>query len=112
MRVAVVGAGTARVFDEVSQSDDQSLEVAFSPSKGILSCCFYDILSTCIFSKTNALLFILNYLSALMNFSCSSAMGEVLASELPRGSESTCKVLYPASAKASREIRESICCLQ
>jgi len=60
VRVAVVGAGTARVFDEVSQSDDQSLEVAFSPSKGILSCCFYDILATCIFSKTNALLFILN----------------------------------------------------
>jgi len=112
VRVAVVGAGTARVFDEVSQSDDQSLEVAFSPSKGILSCGFYDVLSTCIFAKTNALLFILNYLSALMNFSCSSAMGEVLASELPRGSESTCKVLYPASAKASREIRESVFCLQ
>ncbi|KAG2554246.1 hypothetical protein PVAP13_9KG649700 [Panicum virgatum] len=69
VRVAVVGAGTARVFDEVSQSDDQSLEVAFSPSK---------------------------------------AMGEVLASELPRGSESTCKVLYPASAKASREIQEGL----
>ena len=47
-----------------------------------------------------------------MNFPCSSAMGKVLASELPRVSESTCKVLYPASAKASREIRESICCLQ
>jgi len=73
VRVAVVGAGTARVFDEVSQSDDQSLEVAFSPSK---------------------------------------AMGKVLASELPRVSESTCKVLYPASAKASREIRESVFCLQ
>ena len=35
MRVAVVGAGTARTFDEVLQSDDGSLEVAFSPSKGI-----------------------------------------------------------------------------
>ncbi|KAG2542917.1 hypothetical protein PVAP13_9NG813500 [Panicum virgatum] len=69
VRVAVVGAGTARVFDEVSQSDDQSLEVAFSPSK---------------------------------------AMGKVLASELPRVSESTCKVLYPASAKASREIQEGL----
>ncbi|CAL4998608.1 unnamed protein product [Urochloa decumbens] len=66
VRVAVVGAGTARVFDEVSQLDHQSLEVAFSPSK---------------------------------------AMGKSLASELPRGSESTCKVLYPASAKASHEIR-------
>ncbi|CAL5006436.1 unnamed protein product [Urochloa decumbens] len=66
VRVAVVGAGTARVFDEVSQLDHQSLEVAFSPSK---------------------------------------AMGKILASELPRGSESTCKVLYPASAKASHEIQ-------
>ena len=47
-----------------------------------------------------------------MNFPCSSAMGKVLASELPRVSESTCKVLYPASAKASREIRESVFCLQ
>ncbi|KAJ1298475.1 hypothetical protein BS78_01G456400 [Paspalum vaginatum] len=35
VRVAVVGEGTARVFDEVSQSDDQSLEVAFSPSKAM-----------------------------------------------------------------------------
>ncbi|CAL4921149.1 unnamed protein product [Urochloa decumbens] len=69
VRVTVVGAGTARVFDEVSQLDHQSLEVAFSPSK---------------------------------------AMGKVLASELPRGSESTCKVLYPASAKASREIQEGL----
>ncbi|GJN08850.1 hypothetical protein PR202_ga26810 [Eleusine coracana subsp. coracana] len=33
VRIAVVGAGTARVFDEVTQSDGQSLEVAFSPSK-------------------------------------------------------------------------------
>ncbi|CAN6290426.1 unnamed protein product [Urochloa humidicola] len=69
VRVAVVGAGTARVFDEASHSDDQSLEIAFSPS---------------------------------------NAMGKVLASELPRGNESTCKVLYPASAKASREIQEGL----
>ena len=40
MRVAVVGAGTASVFHEVSESGDQSLEVAFSPSKGILPCSF------------------------------------------------------------------------
>ncbi|RLN39885.1 uroporphyrinogen-III synthase, chloroplastic-like [Panicum miliaceum] len=44
VRVAVVGAGTARVFDEVSKSVDQSLEVAFSPSKAIMSCGFYDVL--------------------------------------------------------------------
>ncbi|CAN6302016.1 unnamed protein product [Urochloa humidicola] len=69
VRVAVVGAGTARVFDEVSQLNHQPLEIAFSPSK---------------------------------------AMGEVLASELPRGSESTCKVLYPASAKASHDIQEGL----
>jgi uroporphyrinogen-III synthase len=36
VRIAVVGAGTARTFDDVLQSDDGSLEVAFSPSKGIL----------------------------------------------------------------------------
>ncbi|TVU48149.1 hypothetical protein EJB05_07775 [Eragrostis curvula] len=35
VRIAVVGAGTARVFDEVSLSDDQSLEIAFSPSKAL-----------------------------------------------------------------------------
>lgn len=69
MRVAVVGAGTARVFDEVAQSGDQSLEVAFSPSK---------------------------------------AMGKVLAAELPRSSENRCKVLYPASVKASREIQDGL----
>ncbi|CAN6296232.1 unnamed protein product [Urochloa humidicola] len=69
VRVAVVGAGTARVFDEVSQLNHQPLEFAFSPSK---------------------------------------AMGKVLASELPRGSESTCKVLYPASVKASCEIQEGL----
>ncbi|PUZ47829.1 hypothetical protein GQ55_7G197500 [Panicum hallii var. hallii] len=69
VRVAVVGAGTARVFDEVSQSDDRSLEVAFSPSK---------------------------------------AMGKILASELPKSSENTCKVLYPASAKAGHEIQDGL----
>ncbi|KAE8771108.1 uroporphyrinogen III synthase [Hordeum vulgare] len=70
VRIAVVGAGTARTFDEVLQSNDGSLEVAFSPSK---------------------------------------ALGKVLASELPRTSETACKVLYPASAKAGHEIRESFC---
>ncbi|KAK3150694.1 hypothetical protein QOZ80_3AG0236460 [Eleusine coracana subsp. coracana] len=69
VRIAVVGAGTARVFDEVTQSDGQSLEVAFSPSK---------------------------------------ALGKVLASELPRGSEGPCKVLYPASAKAGHEIQNGL----
>ncbi|ONL94372.1 Uroporphyrinogen-III synthase chloroplastic [Zea mays] len=65
VRVAVVGEGTARVFHEVSESDDQSLELAFSPSK---------------------------------------ALGKVLASELPRSNRNSCKVLYPASAKAGHEI--------
>ncbi|KAL6645443.1 hypothetical protein ACP70R_017051 [Stipagrostis hirtigluma subsp. patula] len=69
VRVAVVGSGTARVFDEVSKSDDQSLEIAFSPSK---------------------------------------AMGKFLALELPRDSENTCKVLYPASAKAGHEIQDGL----
>ncbi|XP_066388617.1 uroporphyrinogen-III synthase, chloroplastic-like [Miscanthus floridulus] len=69
VRVAVVGAGTARVFHEVSESGDQSLEVAFSPSK---------------------------------------ALGKVLASELPRSNENSCKVLYPASAKAGHEIQDGL----
>uniref|UniRef100_A0ACD5XCV6 Uncharacterized protein n=2 Tax=Avena sativa TaxID=4498 RepID=A0ACD5XCV6_AVESA len=69
VRIAVVGAGTARTFDEVLQSDDGSLEVAFSPSK---------------------------------------AMGKVLASELPKTSETACKVLYPASAKAGHEIQNGL----
>uniref|UniRef100_A0A0D9VQF5 Uroporphyrinogen-III synthase n=1 Tax=Leersia perrieri TaxID=77586 RepID=A0A0D9VQF5_9ORYZ len=69
VRIAVVGGGTARVFDEVMQSGDGALEVAFSPSK---------------------------------------AMGKVLASELPRTTETTCKVLYPASAKAGHEIQNGL----
>jgi len=69
VQVAVVGAGTARVFDEVLQSEDRSLDVAFSPSK---------------------------------------AMGKVLASELPNSSRNTCKVLYPASAKAGHEIQDGL----
>ncbi|KQK23240.1 uroporphyrinogen-III synthase, chloroplastic isoform X2 [Brachypodium distachyon] len=69
VRIAVVGAGTARTFDKVLHSDDRSLEVAFSPSK---------------------------------------AMGKVLASELPRTSETTCKVLYPASVKAGHEIQNGL----
>ncbi|XP_051183227.1 uroporphyrinogen-III synthase, chloroplastic [Lolium perenne] len=69
VRIAVVGAGTARTFDEVLQSHDGSLEVAFSPSK---------------------------------------AMGKVLASELPRSSETVCRVLYPASAKAGHEIQNGM----
>jgi hypothetical protein len=36
VRIAVVGAGPARIFYEVAQSDGHSLEVAFSPSKGVL----------------------------------------------------------------------------
>ncbi|EAZ25856.1 hypothetical protein OsJ_09696 [Oryza sativa Japonica Group] len=69
VRIAVVGAGTERVFDEVIQYNDGSLEVAFSPSK---------------------------------------AMGKFLASELPRTTETTCKVLYPASAKAGHEIQNGL----
>ena len=37
VKVAVVGAGTASIFDEVMQSSKQSLEVAFVPSKGTYS---------------------------------------------------------------------------
>ncbi|KAL6867255.1 hypothetical protein ACP4OV_015279 [Aristida adscensionis] len=69
VRVAVVGSGTARVLYDVSQSDNRSLEIAFSPSK---------------------------------------AMGKVLALELPRDSDNTCKVLYPSSAKAGREIQDGL----
>jgi hypothetical protein len=67
VRVAVVGAGTTRIFHEVSESDDQSLEVAFSPSKGILPCSFYDVLDACVFSRLYALPFIFNNLSVLIN---------------------------------------------
>lgn len=52
VRVAVVGEGTARVFHEVSESDDQSLELAFSPSKGILTCSFYYVLGAMCILKT------------------------------------------------------------
>lgn len=111
MRVAVVGAGTARVLHEVSESDDQSLEVAFSPSKGILSCsfktwcmCFFKTLCSSIHLQ------LLVSVNQFVPFLCSSALGKVLASELPRSNENSCKVLYPASAKAGHEIRESFWC--
>lgn len=39
-------------------------------------------------------------------------MGKVLASELPKSGGNTCKVLYPASAKAGHEIRKSVWCTQ
>lgn len=35
VRVAVVGSGTASIFDEAVQSSKQYLDVAFAPSKGI-----------------------------------------------------------------------------
>lgn len=34
VKVGVVGAGTASVFEEVMQSSKQSLDLAFVPSKG------------------------------------------------------------------------------
>ena len=111
MRVAVVGAGTARVFHEVSESGDQSLEVAFSPSKGILPCSF-KTWCMCIFKTLCSSIHLQLFISVNQSvpFLCSSALGKVLASELPRSNENSCKVLYPASAKAGHEIRESFWC--
>ncbi|CAI0465251.1 unnamed protein product [Linum tenue] len=67
IKIAVVGAGTASIFEGVIQSSNQLLDIAFSPSK---------------------------------------ATGKVLAAELPDCGNGRCTVLYPASAKASTEIRE------
>ncbi|GAB4839362.1 hypothetical protein Ancab_028887 [Ancistrocladus abbreviatus] len=41
-------------------------------------------------------------------FSPSKATGKVLASELPKHGDKRCKVLYPASVKASSEIEEGL----
>ncbi|XP_027353764.1 uroporphyrinogen-III synthase, chloroplastic [Abrus precatorius] len=68
VKVGVVGAGTASIFKEASQSLSQSLDIAFTPSK---------------------------------------ATGKVLATELPKVGNK-CTVLYPASAKASKEIEEGL----
>jgi hypothetical protein len=35
VRIGVVGSGTASIFKEALQSSNQSLDVAFTPSKGI-----------------------------------------------------------------------------
>jgi len=35
VRIGVVGSGTASIFKEALLSSNQSLDVAFSPSKGI-----------------------------------------------------------------------------
>ncbi|XP_024969472.1 uroporphyrinogen-III synthase, chloroplastic isoform X1 [Cynara cardunculus var. scolymus] len=69
VKVAVVGTGTASIFDEATPSSKQLIEVAFTPSK---------------------------------------ATGKVLASELPKHGSERCTVLYPASAKASRDIEEGL----
>ncbi|KAM6543292.1 hypothetical protein CsatB_007739 [Cannabis sativa] len=69
VKIAVVGAGTASIFNEVLQSSKQSLNVSFMPSK---------------------------------------ATGKVLASELPKNSNTKCTVLYPASVKASHEIEAGL----
>jgi hypothetical protein len=50
VRITVLRAGTARVFDEVALSDSQSLEVAFSPLKGVSPCIPYPC-CTCIFKN-------------------------------------------------------------
>ena len=34
VRIGVVGAGTASIFENLMQSSKQSLDVAFAPSKG------------------------------------------------------------------------------
>ncbi|GAV69037.1 HEM4 domain-containing protein [Cephalotus follicularis] len=69
VKVGVVGAGTASVFEEVIESSQSLLDVAFMPSK---------------------------------------ATGKVLASELPKNGNKKCRVLYPASVKASNEIEEGL----
>ncbi|XP_021729626.1 uroporphyrinogen-III synthase, chloroplastic-like isoform X2 [Chenopodium quinoa] len=68
VKVGVVGAGTATVFEDVVQLSN-CLEVAFAPSK---------------------------------------ATAKVLASELPRHGDKKCRVLYPASVKASSEIEDGL----
>ncbi|XP_022144140.1 uroporphyrinogen-III synthase, chloroplastic [Momordica charantia] len=69
VRIGVVGAGTANIFEDVLQSSNQLLDVAFAPSK---------------------------------------AIGKVLASELPKLGDTKCRVLYPASTKASNDIEEAL----
>ncbi|KAL3617940.1 hypothetical protein CASFOL_038261 [Castilleja foliolosa] len=69
VRVGVVGAGTASVFEKIQPALKQSLNVAFVPS---------------------------------------TAIGKVLAAELPDHGNERCTVLYPASAKAGNEIQEGL----
>lgn len=38
VRIGVVGAGTASIFQDTLESTEQSLEIAFSPSKGTQCC--------------------------------------------------------------------------
>ncbi|KAL8487864.1 hypothetical protein ACS0TY_024245 [Phlomoides rotata] len=80
VRVGVVGAGTARVFGKVVPTLNPSLEVAFTPSKGV----------------------------SLVSLVPSKATGRVLAAELPNYGNMGSTVLYPASAKASNEIEEGL----
>jgi len=54
VKLGVVGAGTASIFEEVMQSSERSLDVAFTPSKGTHGC-------TDIGSSTDILLPLLLY---------------------------------------------------
>lgn len=38
VRIGVVGSGTAGIFKEALQSSNQSLDIAFAPSKGVRFC--------------------------------------------------------------------------
>ncbi|KAG9147114.1 hypothetical protein Leryth_005348 [Lithospermum erythrorhizon] len=69
VKIGVVGAGTAGVFNEILPSLRQYIDIGFSPSK---------------------------------------ATGKALASELPKNGDLKCRVLYPASAKASHDIEEGL----
>ncbi|KAL6548824.1 hypothetical protein OROHE_008669 [Orobanche hederae] len=81
VRVGVVGSGTASVFQKIQSSLKQNLNVDFAPSK---------------------------VLEEKVTLRLISAIGKVLAAELPDLGHSRCTVLYPASSKASNEIEEGL----
>ncbi|CAL9079510.1 unnamed protein product [Musa textilis] len=100
VRIGVVGAGTASVFQDTMESTEQSLEIAFSPSMGT-QCCLLMVKSYLdLYNSFFVLSKILVSRGKLMS------TGKVLASELPKYGQN--KVLYPASVKAGSEIEEGL----
>ena len=93
VKIAVVGGGTSQTFAKFE--DDELLSVSFTPSKGKSAEPTWNILLERLLMEI------------VMNTPIvSSANAKYLSAELPFTSGGNKKVLYPASQKASQDLRK------